>query len=231
MEARAKRAVAVVAHPDDESYAFAGTLAMLVSRGWSTRVISLTCGERGTDRSAAGGDLGAKRRAELKASCDAIGTEGTVLGFPDGDLAAHERSIAERLRPLLVDAEVVLTHGEDGGYGHPDHLACSRAVRAAAPGTVLHAAFPRGAFAGVHRALRRRLELERSQGELGTERHAVDHAIDVRPFRAVKLASLAAHVSQLTRPGDPLSFLIDGFVEPLLDEEWLVHAAGPRVDL
>ena len=58
----------------------------------------------------------------------------------------------------------------------------------------------------------------------------MDHVVDVRAQRDAKLASLAAHESQLARSGDPRSFLVDGFVDPLLDEEWLVHAAGPRLE-
>jgi len=197
--------VAVVPHPDDESYAFAGTLAALI--------------ERGQNR-----DLGVTRAAELRGSCAAIGARLDLLELPDGGLSEHEID----LTPHLAPDDVVLTLGEDGAYGHPDHLACTRMVGAAiGKRTLLHAAFPPGLFAPVHRAIGRHVKLALAVDELGTSRDDVDHVVDVRPYRPAKLASLAAHTSQL-RDGDPLSFLGDGWVAPLLDEEWLVHVSGPR---
>lgn len=217
------RVVAFTPHPDDESYALAGTLAHLVARGWDARVVCLTRGEAGVDHAGRGRDLGAVREAELRASCAILGAEAVVLDLPDGGVSG--RSID--LSPHAAGAELVLTLGEDGGYGHPDHLACTRLVGAASfDATLLHAAFPKGLFAPVHRAIRRFVKLEVTAAELGVDRDAVDHALDVRPYRESKLASVAAHRSQ--RPtDDPRSFLIDGWIDGLLDEELWTHARGP----
>lgn len=228
----ARHVTVVVAHPDDESYAFAGTLAHLASRGWKTRVVAMTPGDAGEDRSGTlrGHALGERRGAEFRASCAALGAESTLLDFPDAHLEEHEADAARALAPLLRDQDLVMTLGEDGGYGHRDHLACTRATFAASEGTLLHAAFPKGLFAPIHRALRRYVPLELSAEHLGTVREAVDHIVDVRPYRALKLASLGAHATQL-RAGDPMSFLRDGWIAPLLDEEWFVHVRGPAVVL
>lgn len=217
-------AIAIVAHPDDESYAFAGTLAWLHEHGWQCRVICLTRGEAGLDhRPERLTDLATARTGELEASCRAVGADALALHLPDGGVALHPYDLSE----LIRDAHVVLTHGADGAYGHPDHLACMRQVAAAqSSATVLHAAFPLGLFAAVHRAIGRFVDLEVSRADLGIAREQVDHIVDVRPYRAQKLASIAAHASQI-RGGDPHDFLRPGLIAPLLEEEWLTHAAGP----
>lgn len=213
--------VAFSPHPDDETYAMAGTLAHLAARGWRARVVYLTRGEAGVDERGPNPDLGATREAEARAACGVLGATPTFVGLPDGDVASHPTDVA----PYAEGARLVLTLGEDGAYGHPDHLATTRMVAAAKlPATVLFAAFPKGLFAPIHRRLARFVALERGVDELGTER--ADHVVDVRPYRALKLAALAAHVSQL-RGGDPRRFLVDGWIEGLLDEERWTHASGP----
>lgn len=231
---------AVVAHPDDESYPFAATLARCVERGFEVRVICLSRGDAGVDRggSLRGAALGQRRSEEFEASCAVLGATPRVLDFPDAHLEEHEEEMVAALEELLADVDVVLTLGEDGGYGHRDHLACTRAVaraiERAGSCSLLHAAFPRGLFAPIHRALRRYVSLRLDAHALGTEREAVDHVIDARPYRVQKLASVGAHVSQLDA-GDPMSFLEFGpkrtWLEPLLREEWLVHVRGPEVEL
>ncbi len=215
-------AVLFIPHPDDESYAFAGTLASLSRAGWSVRVVCLTRGEAGADRRGPNPRLGATRVAELHASCAALGANASVLGLADGRVG--ESSVD--LSPMAEDAAVVFTLGEDGGYGHPDHLACTRMVQTARfDGALLEAVFPRGAFAPVHRALRRFIQLERTTDELGTSRDRVDHIVSIAASREQKLASIGAHRSQL-RGDDPRSFLVDGLIDALLDEEWFMQVRG-----
>jgi len=220
-------AVAVIPHPDDESYAFAGTLAWLGAHRWSLRVLCMTRGEAGQDlRPSPDGPLGAARAAELAASCAHLGATAELLDLPDGGIARHDVDLS----PHLADADLVLTLGDDGAYGHPDHLATTRLVeRARFDATLLHAAFPRGLFAPIHRIIGRHVALEIGVDALGTDREAVDVVVDVRPYRDVKLACVAAHRSQVP-DGDPRRFLRRGFIDALLDEEWLVHVRGPAFE-
>ncbi|MBX3268981.1 MAG: PIG-L family deacetylase [Sandaracinaceae bacterium] len=222
-------AVAFAPHPDDESYAMAGTLAELARRGWRTRVACLTRGEAGASHlgPCTPAELARRREAELAASCAALGAEPVVLGLPDGGLAG----VTHDLSPHAEGARLVLTLGDDGAYGHPDHLATTRMVRAMrGPWTLWLAVFPRGLFAPVHRALSRHVRLEREVETLGVERSAASVVIDVRAHREAKLASIAAHRSQ-RRTDDVRSFLAPGFVDGLLDEEWWAHAGGPALEL
>ncbi|HEX9123313.1 MAG TPA: PIG-L family deacetylase [Actinomycetota bacterium] len=134
-----RRLAAVFAHPDDDTYGVAGTVALHASEGIEVTVVLATRGEAGqiADPSLATREtLGAVREAEDRASWMAVGVETAVdfLGYPDGGVVAvaHEELVAaieqrlERARP-----DVVVTFGPDGVTGHGDHVAVGRAATVA----------------------------------------------------------------------------------------------------
>lgn len=117
--------VAVVAHPDDELF-MAPALAALAREGHFVRIVHATAGDAGPGVSAfaKGEALAAARRAEADCSGKALGVAEVVnLGFGDGKLADHVRdgSLAAALFDHVAYADMVLTWGPDGGYGHADH--------------------------------------------------------------------------------------------------------------
>ena len=118
------RAVAVLAHPDDELI-MAPALASLARQGHEVEIVHATAGDAGPGVSglAKGEGLAAARRAEADCAGRALGTKVRHLGFGDGLLAEHMRdgSLAAALAPHVTGAEMVLTWGPDGGYGHADH--------------------------------------------------------------------------------------------------------------
>ena len=128
----------VVAHPDDECYAFGGALALAADRGVETYVICLTDGQAATNRgnAASGEALGKVRRKEFRASCDVLGvTRHELMDYQDGYLEfvqfsqAAER-LVERMRRFKPD--VVITFGGDGGQNtHADHMMTSMLTTAA----------------------------------------------------------------------------------------------------
>jgi LmbE family N-acetylglucosaminyl deacetylase len=131
--------LAVLAHPDDESLGFGGTLAKYAAEGVETSLVTATRGERGRFGSLGkNGDpveVGRVREAELRAAAAVLGLrEVTVLSYPDGAVDQVESAIAirdiashiRRIRP-----HIVLTFGPDGAYGHPDHIAISQFTTAA----------------------------------------------------------------------------------------------------
>jgi LmbE family N-acetylglucosaminyl deacetylase len=136
----------VLAHPDDESLALGGTLAMYAAKGIATSLVMATRGERGW-RGEPTDDpgplaLGRIREAELRAAVAELGVRELVfLDEIDGELDQSDQSamiariVAEirRIRPALI-----ATFGPDGVYGHPDHIAISQLTTAA----VLRAADP-----------------------------------------------------------------------------------------
>ncbi|MEP7115952.1 MAG: PIG-L family deacetylase [Acidobacteriota bacterium] len=148
--------LALLAHPDDESMGFGGTLAKYAAAGVEVVVLSATRGDAGRYCGHAPGQpahpgaeaLAVLREAELRAAATVLGVrEVIVLDYLDqqvdradpgeviGVIAAHIR----RLRP-----HVVVTFGPDGAYGHPDHVAVSQFATAA----VVAAARPAGGGAG-----------------------------------------------------------------------------------
>ena len=133
------RLMAVLAHPDDESLGFGGTLAKYSAEGVDTFLVTATRGERGRffspDRKADPSEVGRVRETELRAAATALGIrEITVLGYPDGavdqvDAASAIAAIVTHIR--RIRPHVIVTFGPDGAYGHPDHIAISQFTSAA----------------------------------------------------------------------------------------------------
>lgn len=131
--------LAVLAHPDDESLGFGGTLAKYAEEGVETHLVTATRGERGRfgsgQRPADPREVGRVREGELKAAAGMLGIhEVSILGYPDGavdqvDPATAIREIAGHIR--RIRPHVVVTFGPEGAYGHPDHIAISQFTTAA----------------------------------------------------------------------------------------------------
>jgi LmbE family N-acetylglucosaminyl deacetylase len=238
--------MAVVAHPDDEALIAGGTLALAALADVPTGVVSLTRGEHGpiSDPTVVTREeLGDVREGELQAAARELGAGSAVcLRHPDGELPWVDRTAATAELAELLAAHapsVVLTFGEDGLYGHPDHvvareLAVLAIRRLAAPVAVYEAAWPPGVVAGLAAAARERglpvglwgLEPE----DFGGDRPAT-LVVDVRPVLARKLAALRAHRTQLG-PDHLLAALPDDLAERFLGAEpWAGPADGPLEEL
>ena len=136
---RKLKLMAVLAHPDDESLGFGGTLAKYSAEEVETYLITATRGERGRffspDRKTEPAEVGRVREAELRAAAAVLGVRDVfMLGYPDGavdqvDAATAIAAIVQKIR--RVRPHVVVTFGPDGAYGHPDHIAISQFTTAA----------------------------------------------------------------------------------------------------
>ncbi|PKN56589.1 MAG: hypothetical protein CVU56_15275 [Deltaproteobacteria bacterium HGW-Deltaproteobacteria-14] len=241
--AHGRRVLGVFPHPDDEAWAAGALLARCAQAGAAVHLVCATRGEAGSDRegrAAAGPELAALRTTELACSAAALGcAPPRFLDLPDGAVTTTPAAVeALAAEVTAVRPDLVITLGDDGGYGHRDHLATTALVdlalaTAGASPRVLHAVFPRGLFAPVHGRLscsaRGRSLLGEVAGEaLGVDARAVQLVVEVGPLRAAKLAALAAHRSQLP-DGDPMRFLHPGLVTPLLEREWFRVAGGPAL--
>lgn len=138
--------LAFFAHPDDETMLCGGTLALLARLGARVHITIATRGEGGEmgepplcEREA----LGRLREDELRCAAQAlgaasltimdyldptIGPENVLFPFTDNlDCLASEVVEAVRYRA----ADVILSHGVNGEYGHPAHVLAHDAVRLA----------------------------------------------------------------------------------------------------
>jgi LmbE family N-acetylglucosaminyl deacetylase len=141
------RLLAVLAHPDDESFGTGGTLAFYSDAGAAVYLICTTGGEAGViapEFLERYGSPTATRTAELHCAAEKLGlTEVQMFGYRDSGMAGtadnqHPESLysasfdevvarithhIRRLRP-----HVVITFDPIGGYRHPDHIITHRAT-------------------------------------------------------------------------------------------------------
>ncbi len=136
-----KTILAVLAHPDDESFGLGGTLALYARKGYDTYYICATRGEAGTvDAEHLDGfkDTAELRTDELQRAAKILGLKDVIFlgyrdsGMPGSDDNKHPNAqinhsvdevagrIVKYIRELKPD--VVLTFDPIGGYKHPDHI-------------------------------------------------------------------------------------------------------------
>lgn len=139
--------LAVLAHPDDESFGTGGTLALYSWMGAAVHLICATGGEEGSvdpEHLEGYASIAERRQAELDCAARALGlTSLTMLGYRDSGMAgtpANEHPEALAAQPLAAVAarvaqairrlrpHVVITFDPIGGYRHPDHIAIQRAT-------------------------------------------------------------------------------------------------------
>lgn len=132
-----RRAMVVVAHPDDAEFGCAATVARWVDEGTAVRYLVLTDGASGSqDAEMTRERLAAIRREEQIAASAAVGVDDIVFGgHPDGYLEASlalRREVAAEIRRFRP--EVVVTTNPDvrwsdrGMVNHPDHRAAGDLV-------------------------------------------------------------------------------------------------------
>lgn len=146
-----KRALVVVAHPDDIDFGAAGTVAKLTSHGVDVAYCLVTSGDAGGDGSTHSKEERADiREAEQRAAASEVGvSELTFLRWPDGQveptlLLRREISRVIRMhRPDLVITQSPERNFERIFASHPDHLAAGEAtLRAVYPDARNPHAFP-----------------------------------------------------------------------------------------
>jgi LmbE family N-acetylglucosaminyl deacetylase len=146
----------IFAHPDDESFGMAGTLARAILRGHPAAILCATRGEEGQIADPAMAmpqTLGQVRERELRAACAAVGIQDVFfMDYVDGhvDQARREEAVGRivfhlrRLKPA-----VVATFTANGGYGHVDHMAVHRYTLAAVAAAANPAWYPEQLAAGL----------------------------------------------------------------------------------
>lgn len=193
------RPVAVIAHPDDESFGLGGVLHAFAAAGARVNVLCLTHGEASSLHGVAS-DLRVLRQAELRSAAAALGVRDVrMLDLPDGQLSAQPAAGLVSLVKESLDewsADGVIVFDRSGVTGHPDHAAATRAA--------LDAALARGLDVlewTLTSAIAAQLNTELGTAFSGHAPQDIDMVVTVD--RKAQCAAIAAHASQAV-PGSPL---------------------------
>ncbi len=133
--------LAVLAHPDDETFGMGGTLALYARRGYDVYLVCATRGEVGTvdpEHMRQYRSIAELREAELRCAAEHLGLkEVFFLGYrdsgmpgsadnkhPDAQVAHSVDEVASKVVHYIrqVKPDAVLTFDPIGGYRHPDHV-------------------------------------------------------------------------------------------------------------
>jgi LmbE family N-acetylglucosaminyl deacetylase len=130
-------ALAVCAHPDDETFGLGAVLAALVDGGAAVEALCFTRGDASTlGQPRDLHPLADARATELAGAAQVLGLLGhELLAYPDGhlagipvaELAAHVVTAARR-----QGTDLLVVFDEGGVTGHPDHQRATDAALAAA---------------------------------------------------------------------------------------------------
>jgi N-acetyl-1-D-myo-inositol-2-amino-2-deoxy-alpha-D-glucopyranoside deacetylase len=142
-----KSILAVLAHPDDESFGMGGTLALYASRGAAVHLVCATRGEAGEvepDLLEGYDSLASLRDKELRCAAGVLGLRSVqFLGYRDSGMSGSQENhhpqalasqplekVAEKIVHIMreIKPQVVLTFDPLGGYQHPDHIAIHKAA-------------------------------------------------------------------------------------------------------
>lgn len=194
--------LAICAHPDDETFA-GGTLAKFADEDHAVHLLVTTRGEggsTGTPPLCEPAQLAVFRERETRASAKVLGARGVAL-LPYRDPARDARG---QLQPIdtslesfssaiaagiaVLKPDVVMTHGSNGEYGHPQHMFTHRAVFAAL--TLLQPWRPKQVLTWC--AAYPAAENER----IVNQDDPADLVLDVSPWFSLKVAAMTAHRTQ-----------------------------------
>ena len=209
--------LAVIAHPDDESFGLGAVLSTFVDTGAHGSLLCLTHGEASTLHGVAG-DLQSIRTAELNAAARVLGLHAVELAdYPDGGLDKTPLSqltdeIADLARRQATEGLVVFD--TTGITGHADHRWATRAAVAA--GGLL--GLPVLAWT-LPEQVARTLNTELGTTFRGRPTDQIDLVVDVDRSRQVRAGE--SHRSQAV-PGAPLWRRLD-LLEGREHLRWLHH--------
>jgi LmbE family N-acetylglucosaminyl deacetylase len=215
-----RRLAVVVAHPDDDTFGSAGTVALHADEpGFRFVLVHVTSGEAGqiADPALATPEtLGVVREEEDRRSWVALGREPDRhewLRYPDHAVADADRGeLTARIAAILAEErpDVVVTFGADGITGHPDHIRVGEATteafhrtRAAGGGglrRLIHTVLPQGTIDAWNEQLveagREPMDSSQLYVPGGVPDETVDLEVDTSSVADRVLAAVAEHRTQ-----------------------------------
>jgi LmbE family N-acetylglucosaminyl deacetylase len=189
-----KRAMVVMAHPDDTEFACGGTVSVLCRDGWDVQIVVTTSGNKGTkDPEVTAQWLAGEREEEQRHAAEIMGArEPTFFGFPDGYIRNDDELRGLIVRQIRMHRpELVITwDGFRPGFNHRDHRLTGQATYDAIyPAADDHLYYPLDKDEGLtpHRPIAMLLA--------GT--NEPDYHVDVEPVLRTKVRAVLAHRSQM----------------------------------
>jgi LmbE family N-acetylglucosaminyl deacetylase len=189
-----KRAMAIMAHPDDADFTCAGTIAKWIDQGWEITYAMCTSGDKGTnDPSITAEEIATTREAEARAAARELGVATCLfLRHRDGELEvtmAFRRELAQLLRQHRPN--VVFTHDPWLHYQiHPDHRAVGFTTLDAIASARDRLYFPEQLVDGI--------EPQRVKQVYLWVPEQPNHWEDITNTFSRKIAALSRHTSQVT---------------------------------
>lgn len=247
-----RRLAAVFAHPDDDTYGLAGSLALAQGDIEYTLVVA-TSGEAGpiSDPALASREnLAQVRENEEREALKVAGVEQSdvhFLRYPDGALKDVRRDeLVERIAGILRPARphVVVTFGPEGITKHDDHItigaAATEAFHRASAGAQQEREATDGAFGRLLYNAIPATEIQRFWEELrargadvgdpegpfmprGVPDETITHRVDCSSVIKRKLEAIRAHRTQQVE----LEYLPEDLQPEILGREYFVQAFPP----
>jgi LmbE family N-acetylglucosaminyl deacetylase len=195
-------AMSIHAHPDDQDFSIAGTLAKWAKAGCNITSVIITSGDSGSNDPSKGAgyksELARLREAEQRAANEVLGIGTTVfLRYPDGELVASLQLRKDLTRLIRRHRPEVVLTGDPSGwfYGneyinHPDHRAAAEAAT--------YAVFPSAGTRMIFTDLLDEGLPPHNVKRLFIHGHEkADTWIDITDTLQTKITALKKHVSQV----------------------------------
>ncbi|MBV9156081.1 MAG: PIG-L family deacetylase [Acidobacteriaceae bacterium] len=195
----------VGAHPDDETFFAAGTIAKYAEAGVRVGVVCATRGERGATADLCSiEELPGVREQELRNAASILGVKDLYFfAYEDQKLlAASIQEVRVQLVQIIRETrpQIVITFDPNGANQHPDHLAISRFASDAIAAAADRRWYPEvGSAHTIERLLwtpPKLLFRLAPDADLNNE-PGIDFLIDVSSWREKKEAALRAYRTQL----------------------------------
>lgn len=227
-----KLAMSIHAHPDDQDFTVAGTLAKWAQAGCEIITVIITDGSAGSNDPQHGPDykptLAQIRADEQRAANVLLGIKETIfLGYPDGELIASiplRKDLTRLIRRLKPDA-VIIGDPTAVFYGnryinHPDHRAAAEAA--------LYAVFPSAGSRPIFMdLLDEGLELHEVKRLYIHGSEQPDTWVDITDTLDIKIKALQQHVSQI--PVDKVGKWLTDWAEEDAKDKDMKYAESYKV--
>jgi LmbE family N-acetylglucosaminyl deacetylase len=187
----------IFAHPDDESFGPAGTLAQAAVNDHRVGIVTLTRGEAGSlgiskelDRD----ELTERRTKELQCAAEVLGvTYLRIYSLPDNKLSTLPE---KKILKILVNEihqfapDVVITFHRNGISGHPDHKTVTKLVN------LVVRQSNKSPILLEYGLVQKQTEMITNRKLYAMNNDEVTHEIDVSALLSKKIESILCHKTQ-----------------------------------